>query len=132
MNRLLKFTAFVEAATGLLLMSVPNGVVHLLLGGEISGASISLGRVAGFGLLALGMACWPGNDSTSNTTSALRAMLTYNALATVYLLGLGLGGASIGILLWPAVGLHGILSLLLARQWHLGNTERAKHRPGQT
>ncbi len=53
-------------------------------------------------------------------------------LATVYLLCLGLGGASIGILLWPAVALHGVLSLLLARQWRLGNTGRAAHRPDQT
>ena len=49
-------------------------------------------------------------------------MLTYNSLATLYLLGLGIGGEWVGPLLWPAVALHGTLSLLLARQWRLGNT----------
>ena len=128
MDLLLRLTAVIEAATGLALMAVPAVVVRLLLGGEISGASIPLGRVAGFGLLSLGMACWPGRDATGNTVFVLRAMLTYNLLATLYLLCLGIGGESVGPLLWPAVALHGILSLLLARQWRLGNT--GDHRSG--
>ena len=116
MNRLLALTAIIEAATGLALIAVPSVVVRLLLGGEISGASIPLGRVAGFGLLSLGMACWPGRATPVNTAPALWAMLTYNSLATLYLLCLGIGGEWVGPLLWPAVALHSILSLLLARQ----------------
>jgi hypothetical protein len=117
MKRLLKLTAVIEAATGLALIAVPAVVVRLLLGAEISGAGIPLGRVAGFGLLSLGMACWPERDVTGSIPPALRAMLTYNSLATLYLLCLGIGGEWVGLLLWPAVALHGILSLLLARQW---------------
>jgi hypothetical protein len=116
LNRLLTLSAVIEAATGLALMTMPAVVVRLLLGGDISGAGIPLGRVAGFGLLSLGIACGPGRDQTRNTASALRAMLAYNSLATLYLLWLGIGGAWSGPLLWPAVGLHGILSFLLARQ----------------
>ena len=124
MNLLLTLTAIIEAATGLALMAMPSVVVRLLLGGEISGASLPLGRVAGFGLLSLGMACWPGRYPTGNTAPALRAMLTYNSLATLYFLCLGIGGEFVGPLLWPAVALHGILSFLLARQWRLGKTEQ--------
>ena len=62
MNYLLTLSASIEAATGVALMAVPSVVVRLLLGGEISGASIPIGRVAGFGLLSLGVACWPGRD----------------------------------------------------------------------
>ena len=124
MNRLLRLTAVIEAATGLALMAVPSVVVRLLLGGEISAASIPLGRVAGFGLLSLGMACWPGRDPAGNTAPALRAMLAYNSLVTLYLLCLGIGGKWVGPLLWPAVVLHGILSLLLARQWRQGQTSQ--------
>ncbi len=122
MNRLLTLTAIIEAATGLALMAVPSVVVRLLLGGEISGASIPLGRVAGFGLLSLGMACWPGRDPAGKTAPALRAMLTYNSLTALYLLCLGIGGEGGGLLLWPTVALHGALSLLLARQCRVGNT----------
>jgi hypothetical protein len=67
----LKLTAIIEAVTGLALMAVPCGVVRLLLGGEISGASIALGRVAGFGLLSLGNACWPRRDATGDPAAAL-------------------------------------------------------------
>jgi hypothetical protein len=124
MKRLLTLTAIIEGATGLALMAVPSVVVRLLLGGKLFGASVPLGRVAGFGLLSLGIACWPGCDTTDNTVPALRAMLTYNSLATLYFLCLGIGSEWVGPLLWPAVGLHGILSLLLVRQWRLGNTGR--------
>lgn len=120
MNRLLRLTAVIEAATGLALMAAPTVVVRLLLGAAISGASIPLGRVAGFGLLSLGMACWPDRDPAGNTAPALRAMLTYNALATLYFLRLGIGGEWVGPLLWPAVAVHGILTFVLARQWRPG------------
>ena len=123
MKHLLTLTAIIEAATGLALIAVPSVVVRLLLGGKISGAGIPLGRVAGFGLLSLGMACWPRRDPAGNTAPALRAMLTYNSLATLYLLFLGIDGEWAGPLLWPAVALHGILSLLLRRM------ETGKHRP---
>ena len=117
MKLLLTLTAIIEGTTGLALMTAPSVVVRLLLGSEISGAGIPLGRVAGFGLLSLGIACWPGRGTAGYTTPALRAMLTYNSLATLYLLSLGIRGEWVGRLLWPAAVVHGILSLLLARHW---------------
>jgi hypothetical protein len=119
MNSLLTLTAVIEATTGLALIAMPSVVVRLLLGGDISGVSIPLGRVAGFGLLSLGLACWRARDPTGNTTPALRAMLTYNSLATIYFFCLAIGGQWVGPLLWPAMALHGILSVLLARQSRL-------------
>ena len=114
MHHLLRFAAIIETSAGLALIAVPHAVVRLLLGGEISGASIPLGRVAGFGLLSLGMACWPGRGPAGNATSALRAMLTYNSLATIYLLSLGIGGKWVGPLLWPAVVLHSVMTVSCA------------------
>lgn len=57
MKRILSRSALIEAPTGLALTAVPVVVVRLLLGAEISGASCTLGRVAGAGLFALGVAC---------------------------------------------------------------------------
>lgn len=68
-------------------------------------------------MLSLGMACWPGRDPTGKTGPALRAMLTYNSLATLYFLHLGIGGEWVGPLLWPAVALHAAVALLLAWTW---------------
>jgi hypothetical protein len=112
MNHLLRLAAIIETSTGLALIAMPRAVVRLLLGGEILGVSIPLGRVAGFGLLSLGVACWPGRDPAGNATSALRAMLTYNSLATIYLLSLGVGAEWVGPLLWPAVVLHAAMTVL--------------------
>jgi hypothetical protein len=70
--------------------------------------------LAGFALIALGVACWPG-DAANGRAAAVRALLVYNSLATLYLLILGLGGALVGILLWPAVVAHTIFTVLLAR-----------------
>jgi hypothetical protein len=110
MKRLLTTTAVLEAATGLGLIAVPILVVRLLLGAELAGVSIPLARVTGIALLALGVCCWPGS-------TALCGMLTYGTFVTVYLAYLGLVGGFTGILLWPAVVLHGILTVLLARAW---------------
>lgn len=117
MKKLLNVAAVIEAATGLALMIYPPLVTRLLLGDDVSGAGMALGRVAGFALLGLGLACWPRLDSASANTPALRALLTYNLLATLYLAYLGIGGRLVGSLLWPAVVIHAVLTILLARAW---------------
>ena len=116
-RKLYIFAAAVETATGLALIIYPPIVTELLLGEGVSGTGLALGRVAGFALLSLGLACWPSRVEVGGKTLSLRAMLTYNLLITVYLLVLGAGGESTGKLLWPAVVLHGALTLLLASMW---------------
>jgi hypothetical protein len=114
MNKLVTFAATLEAATGLALIVVPAVVVRWLLGEELSGVALAVGRVAGIGLFSLGLACWSGKGATR---PALCAMLTYNLLITLYLLYLGIRGEWVGLLLWPAVVIHAALTLLLARAW---------------
>jgi hypothetical protein len=112
MKKVLTLAAGVEAVTGVALIIVPSFVARLLLGVELSGVSVPVGRVAGIGLFSLGLACWPTN-ATSRT--ALCAILTFDLLVTLYLLYLGIRGEWVGPLLWPAVVLHAILTVLLAR-----------------
>jgi len=113
MKKLLALAAVVEAATGLALIAVPGFVVRLLLGAEISGASIPLGRVAGAALLALGVACWLArNDRQSRTARGLVvAMLMYNIVATAVLAFAGIGLGLYGVALWPAVALHAVMAI---------------------
>ena len=85
MNKLLGVAAAIEAATGLALMIYPPILSRLLLGEGVFGAGIALGRIAGFALLSLGLACWPGIKPLDRNTPALRALLLYNLLATLYL-----------------------------------------------
>jgi hypothetical protein len=98
----LRLVAVAEAATGLALLIVPSLVVRLLLGDSPGGAAVPVARVAGLALVGLGIACWPGPP--------VAGLLAYSAAVTVYLGALGLGGAADGVLLWPAVVLHAVLS----------------------
>src|SRR5258705_3324153 len=115
MNRWLGLTAITEAATGLALMIDPPAVTQWVLGAQVSGAAVALGRVGGFGLLSLGMACWPGRNGAS--APAFRAMLSYNLLVTLYLVYLGVRGEWVGRLLWPAAALHIVVTVFLVRAW---------------
>ncbi|MNL80973.1 hypothetical protein D3C87_2079590 [compost metagenome] len=44
-------------------------------------------------------------------------MLAYNVAVTLYLAYLAVAGGLTGVLLWPAVALHAIFSILLLRAW---------------
>ena len=101
------FAAVSEAATGVALLIVPSLVGRLLFGEELTGIAIPVARVTGIALIALGVACWPGTP--------LVGMLTYSAAVTLYLAYVGFAGGLTGILLWPAVVLHVILTALLTR-----------------
>jgi len=79
----------------------------LLLGEQLTGVAVPVARLAGIALIALGIACWPGPP--------LVGMLNYSVLATLYLAYLGFAGSLTGVLLWPAVVLHVILTVLLTR-----------------
>jgi hypothetical protein len=107
MKGVLVFAAVSEAATGAALLIVPSLVGQLLLGAELTGIAVPVARVAGIALIALGIACWPGTP--------LVGMLTYSAAVTLYLAYLGFAGGMNGVLLWPAVILHVILTALLVR-----------------
>jgi hypothetical protein len=48
----------------------------------------------------------------ANESAVLIAILTYNLLVAMYLASLGFGGESVGILLWPAIAIHAVLTLL--------------------
>jgi len=109
MKKLLALVAVLEAVTGLALIVAPSLTGRLLLGAGGAGISIPVSRILGIALIALGVACWPG--------PALLGMLTYGALVTLYLLYLGIRCEWVGPLLWPAVVLHAVLTLLLVRGW---------------
>lgn len=112
----LAVSAVAEVATGLALLIVPSLVGQLLLGAELTGAAVTVARVTGIALIALGVACWPGTP--------LLGMLIYSAAVTLYLAYVGISGAATGMLLWPAVVLHAILTVLLARALTEGKKRR--------
>jgi len=116
MKKVLTIAAVAEAATGVALIVVPSLVGRLLLGADLAGVANLVARVAGFALLALGIACFP-------SCTPLYGMLTYSVLATAYLFYLAVRGEWAGPLLWPVVGLHIILTFLLVGVWRKARKE---------
>ena len=114
MKKILILAAVAEAATGLAVLIAPSPVGVLLLGENLTGAALPVARVAAIALLALGIACWPGPP--------LLGMLTYSVLVTLLLACLGVVGGLGGVLLWPAVAIHALLTALLV--WNMARARR--------
>jgi hypothetical protein len=116
MRPALIITAIAEALTGLALLAVPSLVGKLLLGQELVGVAAAVARVAGIALVGLGVACWPGPPRLG--------LLIYSLGVALILAWLGLGEGLLGVLLWPAVALHAILTMLLARESNKGERKQ--------
>ena len=109
MKTLLRVTAVLEGVTGLTLLLSPALTVSLLLGASLDRpAAVTLGRVAGMALLALGVACGLAHyDAQSRAARGLiTAMTLYNLGAVVILCTAGIGSQPVGVALWPTVVLH--------------------------
>jgi hypothetical protein len=109
-HKLLRVSAAIELATGVALLLTPGLVSQLLLALSTDASNL-IARCFGIALIALGIACWP----RPVTAAALRSMLFYNGAIALYLayIGVLVGG---GILLWPAVVFHAVMTALFLRR----------------
>jgi hypothetical protein len=103
----LTLAAVLEIATGAALLIAPAVMGRLLFGEDLAGVSLVVARLAGVALISLGITCWPGTPWTG--------MLAYNVMVAAFLAWIGLTGHMRGVLLWPAVGAHVVLTTLLIR-----------------
>ena len=106
------------------MVSVPALAIWLLLG--VRGPSpeaLVASRIGGAGLLAIAVACWLGRDDggSSSQHGLLWALLLYNVAAFAVLAFSGSMLRMAGVALWPAVGLHAVMTIWCAlnlRAWH--------------
>jgi len=110
---LLAVASTLEALTGLWLTIAPM-MVKSLLGTDISGATITIARMAGFGLLLLGFVCWP---QFGPIVPRLMVMLIFNVLVAIYLGYICFGAESVGKLLLSALAVHAVLAILFIAVW---------------
>jgi hypothetical protein len=113
-NPLLTLTAVIEMGTGLVLVASPPLLAALLLGSSVDApAALTVGRVAGAALLALGVACWLArHEGRSRAARGLVGTLVlYNAVILTVLVyaGIGLGLSSNG--LWPSALVHAAMTV---------------------
>jgi hypothetical protein len=102
-------TAVIEVGTGLALLGLPSAVTALLLGTRLE---LTVARVAGAGLLALGVACWlaRGDAQSPAARGLVGAMLLCNVATVAILAFAGIGFGLYGVALWPAVVLHAVMA----------------------
>lgn len=108
------FAAVVETVTALGLLVDPPGVASVLLRSDLGAPGEVVGRIAGGGLLSLGIASWCARNTPSVPASlgVAWALLAYNVVACVTLAwaGAAISGAR------PALGaaaLHGLFGAAL-------------------
>ena len=110
----LSVTALVEAVAGLCLLILPAVVFAVLLGSDHATVDATfVGRLAGAALLAISIASWMARPDTRTPAQIglLTGILVYNAAATLLLVYAGAVLKMMGVLLWPAVVIHAILSV---------------------
>lgn len=112
-EKVIAFSAGVEALTGLALIAAPAFVGRVLLGDELQVLGLVIARCLGVALIALALAVWPDRDRVTGAP-ALRAMLLHNVSLAGYLIWLGLRWHLGGKLLWPAALIHAAVAVLLA------------------
>jgi hypothetical protein len=110
----LTVTAVGEAGTGAALLALPLVVLELLFGVTTNfPETVTLGRVLGAALVAVGLACWVGRNDPGQVAKVglPAALLIYDAAAAILLAYAGAILDIAGILLWPAVALHAMLAI---------------------
>lgn len=106
--------AGIEVVTGLALIVRPPLFGRLVFGAGFSPPGQALGRLAGFSLLALALACWP--RQRVDRRAAAQALSLFSVLTAIYLVYLGIVRGFVGPLLWPAVALHAAMTIMLVRR----------------
>jgi hypothetical protein len=99
-------TAVLELGVGLALLCCPSATTELLVGAPLEApVALSVARVGGAGLLALGVACWFARGDTQSRTARglVVAMLLYDVAAVAILAFAGIGFGLHGVGLWPVV-----------------------------
>jgi hypothetical protein len=115
MKTLHTVTAVIELGAGLALLCRPSATVALLIGGAPleAPAALTVARVGGAGLLALGVACWlaRGDVLSRAARGLVAAMLLYDVSVVAVLVFASLGFGLHGMALWPAVVLHAAMTV---------------------
>ena len=109
----LMIAAWVEIMVGVSFVLAVNGQSQFVFGTTLDGAGAGFARLAGIGLIALGIACLP-SDHVETNRRAVRTLLVFNIAATILFAWIGVATTFRGVMLWPVVILHALLAIALA------------------
>jgi hypothetical protein len=106
--------AWLEIVVGASLVVVPDVLCVLLFATKPEGIGVPLARFAGFGLLALGIACLPSTATASRR--GVVGLFVFNGGVTILFAWVGVVTTVHGFLLWPVVILHAVIATSLVPQ----------------
>ena len=106
--------AWLEIVVGACFVAIPDLPCVLLFAVKPEGVATPLARFAGFGLLALGIACLP--SATTASRRGVVGLFVFNVGVTTLFAWIGVATSFHGYLLWPVVILHGVIATALLPQ----------------
>ena len=109
---IVKAAAWLEIVVGIVFITVPDIPCTLLFDAKPEGIGGPLARWIGIGLFALGIACVPSKAAELRRSTVL-GLFAFNAGIAILLAWVGLSVAMHGLLLWPVVILHLLISVAL-------------------
>jgi hypothetical protein len=104
--------AWVEIIVGASFLLALNAQSQLIFGATPEGIGDTWARFAGIALIGLGIACLPSN--LAGTRQGVRGLLVFNIGATIFFAWVALATMFQGVILWPVVILHAVISIALA------------------
>jgi hypothetical protein len=105
--------AWVEIIVGASFLLVPNAQSQMIFGATPEGIGDTWARFAGIALIGLGIACMPSNLAGTRQF-AVRGLLVFNIAATIFFAWVAVATTFRGVVLWPVVILHAVISIALA------------------
>ena len=109
----LKMAAWLEIIVGASFFLGFNVQSQLLYGAAPEGMAVLWARFAGIALIGLGLACLPSNPAGTRR-GAVRSLLVFNFGATIFFAWVAVATMFRGVLLWPVVSLHAVITIALA------------------
>jgi hypothetical protein len=106
--------AWLEIIVGASFVAVPDFPCALLFATKPEGIGVPLARFAGFGLLALGIACLP--STATGSRRGVVGLFVFNVGVTILFVWVGVVTTFHGFLLWPVVILHAAIATALVPQ----------------
>jgi hypothetical protein len=108
----IKIAAWVEIIVGASFILALNAQSQFIFGATPEGIGDTWARFAGVALIGLGIACLPSN--LAGARQGVRGLLVFNIGATIFFAWVGVATTFGGVLLWPVVILHAVISIALA------------------
>ena len=104
--------AWLEIIVGVLFIAVPDLPCALLFAEKPEGIGVPVARFAGFGLLALGIACLPSTATVSRRD--VMGLFVFNVGVAILFVSVAVTTTFHGLLLWPGAILHAAIAAALA------------------